>query len=249
MTTSTSGRALVVAHELDGPGRQVSIRLAERGYEIYDHVVTADMEKPNEASAFPDFADFDIIVLMGSIRSLTNKEEISSWVHTELEMIAAAHANNQPILGVCFGGQLIADALGGSVELGPVTELGWFEVEPTPGADCPIGPGPWMQWHHDRFNPPAAASVLAQNENAAQLFRIGRTVGTQFHPEVDVAHLEGWLQLADDDYLAEHGTSAARIMAEVIEHEARNIAQCHNFVDWFVDSVVAQPSTSELSDS
>ena len=238
-----------MAHELDGPGRQVSVRLAQRGYEIYNHVVTADMAKPNEAAAFPDFADFDIVVLMGSIRSLTNKDEISNWVHTELEMIAEAHAANQPILGVCFGGQLIADALGGAVELAPVTELGWFELEAASGADCPIGPGPWMEWHHDRFNPPPGATVLAQTEDAVQLFKIGRTVGTQFHPEVDVAHLEGWLQIADDDYLAEHGTSAAKIMTEVAEHEAQNITQCHDFVDWFLDTVVDQTTPSELSAS
>ena len=242
MTETSSPRALVVAHETDGPGRQVSIRLAQRGYEIHNHVVTPDMDEPNDATPFPDFEDFDIVVLMGSIRSLTNKAEIDSWVHTELSMIKAAHAADQPILGVCFGGQLIADALGGSVQLAPVTEIGWFELEPSDSKSGPIGPGPWMEWHHDRFEPPPGATVLASNENATQLFQIGRSVGTQFHPEVDVVHIEGWLEVATPEYLAQYGKTPGEILESVRANEARNIEQCHKFVDWFLDSVVGSNS-------
>ena len=247
MNFSLNPRALVVAHEFDGPGRQVSLRLTERGYEVEDHLVTADMEKPNDSVPFPDFSEFDIVVLMGSIRSLTNKEEIDTWIYTELDMIKAAHESGQPILGVCFGGQLIAEALGGSVESAPTTELGWFEVNPVEGVDCPIGPGPWMEWHHDRFNPPPEATVLAKNDAAIQLFRVGRTVGTQFHPEVDVTHIEGWLQIAEADYLSAHGTDADQILTGIHENEARNIKQCHKFVDWFLDVVVNSPAPAHAS--
>jgi len=229
--------ALVIAHEPDGPAAQVEVRLVERGFQVDTHIVTHNYDQPNQAEPWPDVADYDVILPMGSIRSMTRKEEIDSWIYDELELLRHAHASGTPILGICFGGQLLAEALGGSVEVAPVTEIGWFELHAADGADCPIGVGPWKQWHHDRFTPPPNAQVLATNENAQQLFRLGKTVGTQFHPEVDVAHIDAWLSTCEDSYLTENGTSREKVLADVTEHQDQNIKQCHAFVDWFLDEV------------
>lgn len=230
-------RALVIAHEPDGPARQIETRLRQRGFVVDTHVVTHEYDEPNVATPWPSFDDYDVILPMGSLRSLTRKDEISNWVHEELRLLRQAHEAGTPILGVCFGGQLLADALGGSIEVAPVTEIGWFRIEAPAGAENPAGPGPWKEWHHDRFSPPPDAEILAHNDNAVQLFRMGKTVGTQFHPEVDVAHLTDWLRQCDDEYLASSGTTRERILADVTEHEARNTIQCHAFVDWFLDEV------------
>lgn len=245
---TSSKTALVIAHEPDGPGGQVSVRLTERGYEVTTHFVVHDVNEPNNGQPFPDFSAFDIVALMGSIRSLTRKEEISSWADQELDLIRRAHAADQPILGVCFGGQLIAEALGGSVELSPVTEIGWHTIDEPAGISNPVGPGPWMEWHHDRFTPPPGAVILAETDSAAQLFTIGRMVGTQFHPEVDVAHVAHWLSTADDEYLAENGQDRDTILEEIAQHEPRNIEQCKHLVDWFLDSI-AFPNTETAQDN
>ncbi len=230
-------RALVVAHEPDVTGCQVEVRLRERGFEVDTHVLTTDYDQPNVAAPFPDWSPYDLIVPMGSLRSLTKKPEISSWIHDELNLIRATQAKGTPILGVCFGSHLLAEALGGSVENAPTTEIGWYEIGPADGVENPIGAGPWMEWHHDRLTPPPGAEVLAVSEIAVQLFRIGRSVGTQFHPEVDIAHVQGWLEAVDDTYLASMGVTREKMLADVRLHDQHNTSQCHALVDWFIDQV------------
>ena len=236
-------RALILAHEPQGTSALVGERLAQRGFDVHEHVVTEDLDRPNDPAPFPDLAAYDLLVPMGSIRSLTNTGEIDSWIFEEIEMVRAAHAGGVPMLGICFGGQLLAAALGGEVEQAPVPEIGWYEIhEPggSPnGAGSPPGPGPgpWFQWHYDRFTPPPQAEILAVNDNAVQLFRLGRSVGAQFHPEVTYAHVERFLSGADEDELAQHGLSPADLLDSLRRHEDRNARQCAAFVDWFLDEV------------
>lgn len=237
-------RALVIAHEPDGSGGQVAVRLTQRGFDVYTHVVTAELDKPNQSIPFPDFASFDVVAIMGSIRSLTQKDQISNWVYDEMELIRKAHHSELPVLGICFGGQLISEALGGSVELSPTTEIGWHTIRASDGAHNPVGPGPWMEWHHDRFEPPPGAELLALTDSAPQLFRIDRIVGTQFHPEVDYDHVDFWMKTADEEYLASYGLDRNDVLAEVAQHEGRNNEQCHRLVDWFLDEV-AFPAGSQ----
>jgi len=219
--------------------------LAERGYHVDEHIVTADFERPNEAALFPEVDGYGIVVLMGSVRSLTATDEISNWVFEELDIVRQAHANRKPMLGVCFGGQVLAAALGGSVEPAPETEIGWYEIFEPNGtspasagqAQNPLGAGPWFQWHHDRFTPPPGAEILAINDNAVQLFRIDRSVGTQFHPEVTHEHLKGFLSEAKPEYVTEHGINPEQMLAEMCSHEQRNARQCEHLVDWFLNEV------------
>lgn len=229
--------ALVIAHEPDGPSGQVGVRLQERGFDVHTHVLTSDYDKPQEFEPWPAWSDFDLVVLMGSVRSVADKDAISSWVHDELDEIRRSVDADQPVLGICFGGQLIADALGGSVEVSPVTEIGWYPVEVLDGGPAVLADGPWFEWHHDRFHAPDGVEVLAHNESSVQMIRTGRTVGTQFHPEVDVAHVEGFLRDAPSDYLTEVGVVPDEMLAEMREMEADNSARCHSLVDWYIDEV------------
>lgn len=203
-----------------------------------EHVITGDLNEPNRTTGpLPDLEGFELIVVMGSVRSVTRKHEIDSWIHDELASLSAAHRRGQPILGICFGGQLLAEALGGMVERSPLTEIGWYRIEPTRPDRMPVDRGPWMQWHHDRFHAPPEAELLATSPAGQQLFRVDGTVGAQFHPEITVEMLERWLSACAPPYLAEYGIDPLRLVDETRQVESDSRASCRRFVDWFLDDI------------
>ena len=110
-----------------------------------------------------------------------------------IELVREILAEEIPIFGICFGGQLMARALGGSVARSPKAELGWYEIESDDKTLIPTGP--WFEYHWDRWTLPKGALEIARTEIASQAFVMGRTLGVQFHPEIDPEVLEEWLAM------------------------------------------------------
>ena len=77
----------------------------------------------------------------------------------------------------------MARVLGGSVARAPKAELGWYQIKSYDTSL--IEEGPWFQYHWDRWQLPAGATEIARTEIASQAFTYGRTLGLQFHPEID----------------------------------------------------------------
>jgi GMP synthase-like glutamine amidotransferase len=116
------------------------------------------------------------------------------------------------VLGICFGGQALAAALGGEVRVAPRPEIGWYELEPR---DPTVEPGPWFQWHVDTFTVPDGAHELARTPDCPQAFRLGASVGLQFHPEATPEIIAGWIGTGHAA-LARNG-----LRAEVLEAQTR----------------------------
>src|SRR6202044_1674646 len=91
--------------------------LADRGFDVETlQVVPAEhFAVPAVSVVFPDPLECDIVVPLGAPWSVYDSATIGAWVGEELVFLRAAHDAGVPVLGICFGGQALAAALGGAV--------------------------------------------------------------------------------------------------------------------------------------
>ena len=179
----------------------------------------------------PDPEPFSFVASLGSAQSPKDPHEPE--VADELRLVERALDADVPVLGLCFGGQALAVALGGTVEPAERPELGWFQVE-TRDPDL-IAKGPWLQWHFDRFTVPDGATELATSDAGSQAFSYGRNLGLQFHPESRVEQAVGWARKdAAQDKLAKHGITDAVALAEAgRDHQEAAVRAAYDLFDGF----------------
>lgn len=232
-------RLLVVQHDPVSPLGHVAERFEERGFDITTHVVvdSASFADPGVDTTFPDFDGFDAVVLMGAPWSTYDHDLIGSWVIPEKEQVRRADAHGVPILGICFGGQLLAAVLGGSVHGSDHAEIGWADVQTDDPSIVPEGP--WFQWHYDRWLLPPGATELARNAAASQAFVLRRNLAVQFHPELTPTMLQGWLDNGGYVKAAEAGRDPMKLIAETDVRAADAKGRARRLVDGFLDHVAA----------
>jgi GMP synthase-like glutamine amidotransferase len=196
-------RILVLEHQADAPACLLAEWAHARGHDL-------DVVVPQRLTAWPDPADTDAIVALGSEHSALDTSQ--AWIRDEIEFLAAAHSAAVPLLGICFGGQALSAALGGTVSRAPQAEVTWRSIE-TLAPDL-ITAGPWPFWHEDRFDLPPGARLIAGGEAEVAAFSDGASVGVQFHPEADAPVVQRWL---DDGRhkLRAYGVDEAEFQREI----------------------------------
>ena len=131
-----------------------------------------------------------------------NVDDEYDWLRDEKAWIRDLLERGTPLLGVCLGAQLIAEAAGAQVERLPVPEVGWHHVE---------GVGLAFEWHRYGFaDAPPGATELARNRVGCQAFRLGNALAIQYHAEVDEPTVMGWIR----DYGPEVGVDAQALAAQ-----------------------------------
>ncbi|BBC29789.1 hypothetical protein SGFS_010830 [Streptomyces graminofaciens] len=242
---TTSPRALLIRHDhasLSGP---IGDRIARLGYSIDElTVVPAERHRtPTVDFTFPDPTDYDLVVAFGAPWSVYDRGSVAPWIDGELDLLRTAHTLDIPVLGICFGSQALATALGGRVERAPSPEIGWTKVE----SDVPelIPAGPWFQWHFDRFETPPGAVELARSAVGPQAYRTGRALGVQFHPEITEETLNLWLDLGGRRQAEENGVDPDRLLSDTIALRDDSRQRAHDLVDAFLDQVAAVPGGAQ----
>jgi len=185
--------ALILQHGDWGPPGLLGEWAANRGLPFEIHRVDLGQPLPE-----PDGQPF--IVSLGS--KYSPRDTDVPVVSTELEFIQTAVARDVPVLGLCYGAQVLAHVLGATVEPAPEPELGWHTVRSSAPEIVPEGP--WLQWHYERFSLPPGARELARSDRGVQAFSHGRHLGVQFHPESTVDIVAQWARL-DAERLASQG--------------------------------------------
>jgi len=219
-------RALLVANAADADAGFVGERFRHHGIAFTE----CHRERPAE---WPDLAGHDLVLSLGSEWS-TYWPEVASEVASEVALVREARRRGVPQLGICFGHQVMAAALGGTVERGRVPEIGWYEVV----TDVPqvIAAGPWLQWHHDVVTLPAGAEELARSAVGPQAWRLGRCAATQFHPEATETMLARWTSGGADE-LAAFGTTPEALMEVTRANVGTSREHAEHLVDWFLGAV------------
>jgi GMP synthase (glutamine-hydrolysing) len=195
-------RVLSVVHELDA------------GSGVFGDFLTW---VPSETPP-PD--DFDALMVFGGSMHVDQNDK-HQWLTPEKAFLREQLERRTPILGVCLGSQLLAEAAGASPYRSPEPEIGWYDIEITEAgaADPVLGPlAPSVElfeWHHYVAPLPPGAVELARTPACVQAFRVeGKPAwGLQFHAEVTREDLFSWLDGWDRSEAPQTGLDPERIRA------------------------------------
>jgi GMP synthase-like glutamine amidotransferase len=218
-------RALILQHEEPTPPGHVTEWLEGHGAEM--DIFRIDLDEPKA-----DPEDYDLIVSLGS--EFAAYDDSHRFVTTEAELMRHAVDANVPILGLCFGGQMLARVLGGEVYRGSESEIGWLPVRTRDPELVPAGP--WFQWHFDVITAPPDATVLAETDLGTQAFVAGRSLGLQFHPEVTPEIMDEWVRTYRHELDAE-GIDPDALLEETNRRAGESKRTSWRLLEGFLDRV------------
>lgn len=207
-------RLLAIVHQRDaGPGV-----FAEA---VREYGGTLDAWLRAETGSPPsDPFGYDAVMVFGGAMHVDH-EERHPWLRDQKALLRDLLGRDVPTLGVCLGGQLLAEAAGAAARRARNPEIGWHEVEVTTegAADpllAPLAPSfTAFQWHSYEFTLPPGATPLARSGVCLQAFRAGSAVGIQFHAEVSAVDAEAWI----DDYRSDEDAVRIGLDAEALREQ------------------------------
>jgi GMP synthase (glutamine-hydrolysing) len=220
-------RALVVADRGDEDSGYVGQRLQQLGFAL-DEVL-----RPLAASDVKQLDGADLVLLLGSADAVYDPTHAAA-VDAEAELVREALSSDVPVLGICYGAQLAAYALGGSVRAGDAGEVGWQHLQSSDDDLC--GTGPWFEFHSDVLTPPPGARVTGWSPGGPQGFVVepgpgcAGLVAWQFHPEVTPTMVERWVA-GMSNFVLEHGADPGHLVEDTRAHRGRAAVASASLVD------------------
>jgi len=178
---------------------------------------------------------YDAVVISGSQTSVYDDHD---WIHELTAWVRTAQRADVPMLGICWGHQLLAQAFGGRIVDMGAYEIGYRSIEQHgddplfAGIDSPMTA---FETHSDRVAElPAGAVELARNEYGVQAFRLGASYGLQFHPEYDRQTAEWILDSKDLDEETD-ADAAATVTDDAVAAATETAGVFDTFLDIVAD--------------
>jgi GMP synthase-like glutamine amidotransferase len=218
-------RALVIQHEAVTPGGPILDWLSGHGAE-------AEAARIDAEHGDIDVGGYDILVSLGS--ELAPYHDHIPWIQRAAQLLREAHEWGTAVLGICFGAQLLACALGARCCQADAAEIGWLPVRHRD--EGLVSAGPWLQWHFDTFEPPSAARVTAESDIGPQTYVIGQSMGVQLHPEVTPQIMRRWVRVYQHELDAE-GLDPDALLEKTHESAAAAAARASELSDAFLAQV------------
>ncbi len=198
---------------------------ADAGAGVFAEAVAAagtDLERwsPPSGEPPPALASVDAIMTFGGGMNVCDE---LGWLSVERGFLTEAITVSKPLLGICLGAEIVAQAAGAEVGRCARPEIGWLDVELTDAGrrDPVLGSLPErfeaFQWHSYGFSVPAGATELARSAVCTQAFVTGSAWAIQFHPEVTLADAERWI----DDYRTDSDAVAMELQTEPFRARTR----------------------------
>ena len=229
-------RALILQHEEPTPPGLVTEWLGGHGASVETFRIDADDREV-------DPTRYDLIVSLGS--EFAAFDDTKPFVPREASLLRRAVDADVPVLGLCFGGQMLARVLGGEVYRSSDSEIGWLPVRSTDPETVPEGP--WFQWHFDTFALPPGATLMAETDVGPQAFVMGRSLGLQFHPEVTTDIMTEWVREYRHELDAD-GVDPDALLEETKRRAVVSRRMSLRLMEWFLRDVARlQPGRSRAT--